>query len=156
MYFQDCGGGARFLPCSSVKLSVRSDYAARALLGLARHYAGGGVLTVRDLAGQFQIPPKYLVQILADLRTWKLVASVRGTDGGYRLARPPAEITMGEVLRAIHGQVFDSPALADPACPAELREAWTQLQRTLDAAADGITFQRLIEESAGKDKMYYI
>jgi Rrf2 family protein len=139
-----------------VILSVRSDYAARAVLGLARHYAGGGALKAKYLARQFQIPPNYLVQILADLKGGKLVASVRGTDGGYRLARPPAAITLGEVLRAIHGQVFDSPALADPACPAELRDAWTQLQRTLDATADGITFQRLLEESAGKDKMYYI
>jgi Rrf2 family transcriptional regulator, cysteine metabolism repressor len=140
----------------AVKLSVRSDYAARALLGLARHHAGGGVLKVEDLAGQFQIPPNYLVQILADLKARQLVASVRGKDGGYRLARPPAEITLGEVLRAVHGQVFDSPALAAPDCPPELRAAWAQLQRTLEATADGITFQRLIEESAGKDKMYYI
>ena len=137
-------------------LSVRSDYAARAVLGLARHYAGGGALKAKYLARQFQIPPNYLVQILADLKGGKLVASVRGTDGGYRLARPPAAITLGEVLRAIHGQVFDSTALSDTGCPPELRAAWQHLQQTLDVTANAVTFQRLLEDGSGKGGMFDI
>jgi Rrf2 family transcriptional regulator, cysteine metabolism repressor len=139
-----------------VKLSVKSDYAARAVTGLARHYPTGEALKVDELAGEFGIPANYLVQILIELKAHQIVKSVRGKEGGYLLARPPAEITLGDVLRAVHGEVFDSPALSDPECPTELRKAWRQLQKTLDEAAAAITFQRLLEETEAKDKMYYI
>lgn len=139
-----------------MKLSVKSDYAARAVLGLARHYPTGQALKVEELADEQGIPGNYLVQILIELKAQRIVRSVRGKEGGYLLARAPAEISLGDVLRAVHGQVFDSPALNDPECPAELRKAWKSLQKTLDEAADSITFQQLLDESAGKEKMYYI
>jgi len=139
-----------------VKLSVKSDYAARAVLALSRHFPDGGARTVEELAGGHGIPPKYLVQILIELKSKQIVRSHRGKEGGYFLARPPAEITMGDILRAIHGQAFDTPALGDPQCPTELRAAWRLLQQAIDQAADRITFQQLLEESLDKEKMYYI
>ena len=139
-----------------MKLSVKSDYAVRAVQGLARHYQADQAQTAEVLAAQFGIPPNYLVQILIELKSKQIVKSVRGKTGGYRLARPPAEITLGDVLRAIHGDVFDSPALDDGQCPAELRNAWRKLQQALDAAADSINFQQLLDESMAKGKMYYI
>lgn len=139
-----------------MKLSVKSDYAARAVLGLAKRYPAGGALHVEELAAEQSIPGNYLVQILIELKAQGIARSVRGKEGGYLLARPPAEITLGMVLRAIHGKVFDTPALSDPECPPELRRAWQRLQNALDAAAEAITFQRLLEESAEKEKMYYI
>jgi Rrf2 family cysteine metabolism transcriptional repressor len=139
-----------------VKLSVKSDYAVRAVLELARHYGAGGVRRVEELAQQQAIPPNYLVQILLELKANQIVRSLRGKDGGYLLARPPAEITMGDILRAIHGKVFESPAQSDPKCPAELQAAWTKLQTTLDQAADSIHFQYLVEQSSDKANDYYI
>jgi Rrf2 family cysteine metabolism transcriptional repressor len=97
-----------------------------------------------------------LVQILIELKSQQIVRSVRGKVGGYLLARPPAEITLGEVIRCVHGAVLDSPALNDPQCPEELRGAWGRLQRTLDQTADSITFQQLLEQSSERTKMYYI
>jgi len=141
---------------SIVKLSAKSDYAARAIIGLARHYQSGESVRVEDLAEQQGIPPNYLVQILIELKSQQLVKSVRGKEGGYLLARPPAEITMADVLRCIHGQIFDSPALSDPQCPPELRAAWKKLQKTMDDAASSISFQKLLDQSADKEKMYYI
>jgi len=138
-----------------VKLSVKSDYAARAVLGLARHYPVGLALRVEDLAAEQAVPANYLVQILIELKAQGIARSVRGKEGGYLLARPPAEISLGDVLRAVHGTVFDSPALNDPDCPPELRRAWERLQRTLEFAAAAITFQ-MLEESTAKEKMYYI
>jgi Rrf2 family protein len=108
------------------------------------------------MASDEDIPSNYLVQILIELKSAHIVRSVRGKEGGYLLARPPAEITMGDVLRCIHGQVFDTPALGDDNCPPELRNAWNTLQKSLNEAADSITFQRLVEQSAEKGKMYYI
>src|SRR5439155_26126468 len=93
----------------AVKLSVKSDYAARAVLGLARHYPTGAALRVEDLAGEQGVPASYLVQILIELKAQGIARSVRGKQGGYLLARAPAEITLGDVLRAVHGQVFDTP-----------------------------------------------
>ena len=139
-----------------MKLSVKSDYAARAVIGLARHYPTGEALKVEGLADEQGIPGNYLVQILIELKSQHIVRSVRGKEGGYLLARSPTEITLGDVLRAIHGQVFDSPALNDPQCPPELRKAWKSLQKTLDDAADSITFQQLLDEGVDKEKMYYI
>lgn len=137
-----------------MKLSVKSDYAARAVLGLCRHYASGNAVRVEDLGTEHDIPPNYLVQILIELKAQGIAKSVRGKEGGYLLARPPGEITLGQVIRAIHGTVFDTPALSDPKCPPELRKAWNSLQTTLNTTADSITFQRLQEDSG--EKMYYI
>jgi Rrf2 family cysteine metabolism transcriptional repressor len=96
------------------------------------------------------------VQILIELKAQHIVRSLRGKEGGYLLARPPAEITMGDVLRCVHGEVFDSSALEDTNCPAELREAWKRLQQAVNETADAINFQQLLERSTDKEKMYYI
>jgi Rrf2 family protein len=150
-----CGADyAGLLGC--VKLSVKSDYAARAVITLARHYHSGEAQKVEELATAQNIPANYLVQILIELKAMKIVKSLRGKEGGYLLARPPAEISLGDVLRAVHGQVFDTPALSDPQCPPELRDAWKKLQTTLDQTADAMTFQQLLEKGAEKEKMYYI
>ncbi len=137
-------------------MSVKSDYAARAVLGLAQHYPSDVALRVEYLAAAQGVPGNYLVQILNELKSQGIARSIRGKEGGYLLARPPARITLGEVLRAVHGAVFDTPALSDKNCPPELRRAWQKLQRAVDTAADAITFQQLLEESAEKEKMYYI
>jgi len=139
-----------------VKLSVKSDYAARAVLALARHQPANEAVRVEDLAAEQGIPANYLVQILIELKSQQIVKSVRGKAGGYLLARPPAEISLGDILRCFHGHVFDSPALSDAECPPELRNAWQMLQRSLDKTADSITFQQLLDQSAEKEKMYYI
>jgi Rrf2 family transcriptional regulator, cysteine metabolism repressor len=139
-----------------VKLSVKTDYAARAVFALARHHLPGTTRRVEDLAAEQNVPASYLVQILIELKARKLVKSVRGKEGGYQLARPPSEITLGDVLRAAHGAVFDTPALSDAECPPELRRAWERLRAGVESTADGINFQQIIEEAAAKEKMYYI
>jgi Rrf2 family protein len=139
-----------------VKLSVKSDYAARAVLGLARHYPNDAALRVEALASSQKIPAGYLVQILIELKAQGIAKSVRGKEGGYLLARAPSEITLGHVLRAVHGEVFDTSALTDPNCAPELRRAWQRLKTAVDEAADSVTFQQLLDEGAEKEKMYYI
>jgi Rrf2 family protein len=96
------------------------------------------------------------VQILIELKSQGIVKSLRGKEGGYLLARPPADVTMADVIRCVHGQLFDSPALSDTRCPPELRAAWLTLQKTVDDTAGGITFQKLLDQSVDKGKMYYI
>lgn len=139
-----------------MKLSVKSHYATGAVLALTRYYPTGKAQRVEVLAAEQGIPPNYLVQILIELKSQQIVKSVRGKEGGYLLARPPGKITMGDVLRCVHGQVFDTPALSDPHCPIELRAAWKNIQTAANQAADAVTFQQLLEDGLEKAKMYYI
>jgi Rrf2 family protein len=139
-----------------VKLSVKSDYAARAVLGLARHFPGADALRVDDLAAEQHVPGKYLVQILLELKAEGIVRSQRGKEGGYLLARPPVEITLGDVIRAVDGRVLDAPAIDASECPAGLRRAWQSVQQATEKACDSISFQQLLDEDRATEKMYYI
>lgn len=146
----------RFPNVPPVKLSVKSDYAARAVLGLASRFHDKKAVRVEDLAKQHGLPPSYLVQILIELKSNQIVRSVRGKEGGYLLARSPAEITLGDVLAAIHGNIFEPPAVSDSKCPAELRDAWRTLQQSVERTAVGINFQQLLDNAAKRSEMYYI
>jgi Rrf2 family protein len=139
-----------------LKLSVKSDYAVRAVLSLARRSGREHATRVEEIATENGIPPNYLVQILIELKSAQIVKSQRGKEGGYRLARPPAAITFGDVLRCIHGPLFDSPAFSDPTCPPELRDCWHRLRDALDTEAAGINFQQVLEAGTGKHLMFDI
>ena len=112
-------------------------------------------MRVEDLASEQGVSPNYLAQILVELKAEGIARSMRGQDGGYFLGRPPGEITLRDVLRAVDHTVFDSPAFRHPGCPLELKRAWERLRQAVETAAAGITFQQLLE-SSDKEKMYYI
>ncbi|MEV4658403.1 Rrf2 family transcriptional regulator [Micromonospora sp. NPDC049301] len=89
-------------------VSARSDYALRAMLAVAAAESGGGggdLVKAASLAEVQEIPLSFLQGILLDLRRAGLLLSHRGTEGGYALARPPDEITVGDVLRAVGGSL---------------------------------------------------
>lgn len=139
-----------------MKLSVKSDYATRAVLSLARHYGSGEAVRVEQIARENNLPPNYLVQILIELKAAHIVQSQRGKAGGYLLARPPAQITFADILACMHGPLFDTPALADDACPPQLRESWNRLRRALEDEAGHIDFQHLVEADTDPARMFYI
>jgi Rrf2 family protein len=141
---------------TAVKLSAKTDYAARAVLELSAHPVDGPTYKVEDLAVVVGTSPNYLVQILIELKAAGLVSSVRGKQGGYRLAKAPREITLGDVWRAVDGEVLDSPALTDDQCAPVLREAWKGLKNTVNTAADELTYAQLLEASGRDKEMYYI
>ena len=89
----------------AVRVSTRGDYACRALLSLALHADEGGPTSVRDIAERTGLPQPYLEQILLALKGAGLVRSKRGVGGGYVLARPPAEIRLGEIVSAVDGPI---------------------------------------------------
>ncbi|MGE0214920.1 Rrf2 family transcriptional regulator [Mycolicibacterium sp.] len=84
-----------------MRMSAKAEYAVRAMVQLAS--VEQGVVKTDDLAKAQGIPPQFLVDILSDLRTDRLVRSHRGRDGGYELARPAADISIADVLRCIDG-----------------------------------------------------
>ena len=83
-------------------MSAKAEYAVRAMIQLATA-ASGTLVKTDDLAQAQGIPPQFLVDILSNLRTDRLVRSHRGRDGGYELARPGTEISIADVLRCIDG-----------------------------------------------------
>src|SRR5882757_3476991 len=95
-----------------MKLSVRGEYALRALLVLGLNY-DQSVVRIQTISEQQNIPKRFLEQILNDLKSAGVVQSRRGVAGGYRLAKPPQDITLAAVIRHIEG------ALAPVSCVSE-------------------------------------
>jgi Rrf2 family protein len=85
-----------------MRMSAKAEYAVRAMIQLAT-VADGELVKTDDLAKAQGIPAQFLVDILSDLRSDRLVRSHRGRDGGYELAKPAAEISVADVLRCIDG-----------------------------------------------------
>ncbi len=98
-----------------MKVSKRGQYGMRALAHLAAKY-GQGVVQIREIARAEGIPAKFLEGILLELKHAGVLRSRRGIDGGYELARPPSEITLGLVMRTLDGP------LAPMGSAAELKE----------------------------------
>jgi Rrf2 family cysteine metabolism transcriptional repressor len=86
-----------------MKISAKAEYACLAILALARLRPDQTTVRIREIAEAHDIPERYLVQILLQLKGAGLVFSARGASGGYRLARPSEQISLGEVLAAIDG-----------------------------------------------------
>lgn len=91
-----------------MKLSLRGDYALRALIVLAEHY-GKGIVRIQAISEQQNIPKRFLEQILNDVKTGGFVESRRGIAGGYQLARPPEEITLAALIRYVEGALVPLP-----------------------------------------------
>ncbi|MCX5662843.1 MAG: Rrf2 family transcriptional regulator [Planctomycetota bacterium] len=85
-----------------MKLSMKSDYALRALFTLVEHH-GRGPIPIRELARRNDVPKRFLEQIMIELKRQGWVKSVAGRDGGYQLAQSPEKVTMGEVVRHFDG-----------------------------------------------------
>lgn len=134
-----------------VRVTAKVDYAIRALTELAT--ADPGVMVKGDaLAGAQAIPVKFLENILSELRRAGLVSSQRGTDGGYRLARPAGRITIAEVIRAVEGPLADvhgtPPEALDLKGPARsMREVWLATRAALRSVLDVVTIEDVANES---------
>ncbi len=140
-----------------VKVSTRGDYAARALLSLALHGDPGEHPTsVRDIAERTGLPQPYLEQILLALKGAGLVRSKRGVGGGYVLARPPATITLGEIISAVDGPIvagdFGRPH-EDGACDHEgqcvLLAMWADVGDHMRRHLDSFTLADCVRRARG-------
>ena len=85
-----------------MKISQKGLYALQALMMLSRHYDQGAI-RIRDIAYEEGLPEKFLELILLELKNARIVESVRGAKGGYRLRRPPHQIFLSEIIRLIDG-----------------------------------------------------
>ena len=133
-------------------LSTRGRYGIHAMYDLAVHF-GDGPQSIKLIAERQAIPEAYLEQLIAVLRREKLVISNRGAQGGYRLAREPKDMNVGDVLRALEGGLNLVDCLLEEdscgktcACPSRL--VWLKIRDGLNSIVDGITLQNMIDEYA--------
>ncbi len=125
-----------------MRVTAKVDYAVRAAVELAA--AGDGPVKGERIAEAQQIPLKFLENILLELKHAGLVQSQRGAEGGYWLARPPAEIALAEVIRAVEGPIAnvrgERPEQVEYAGAAEqLREVWIAVRANLRAVLERVT-----------------
>ena len=92
-----------------MRLGHTTKYALEALAYLIRTHARGEWGQIAEIAAACEIPRKYLEQVLLDLKNAGLVESKKGQRGGYRLSRSPDEISLGQVLAAVHGELVPLP-----------------------------------------------
>ncbi len=147
-----------------MKLSVRSEYALRALIVLGETY-DQGIVRIQTVSERQNIPKRFLEQILNDLRAGGFVESRRGVAGGYRLARPPQEITLAALLHHIQGVLprtattiarhagrgaqRDEVALAIQSVMHEVRDAMRVVLENLSLADLGARVRSLRSDTGG-------
>jgi Rrf2 family iron-sulfur cluster assembly transcriptional regulator len=156
-----------------VRLSTKTRYGVRALFDLAYHgEVGAGQdassAQAKDIARRQHIPLRYLEQVFQDLRKAGLVDSKRGPRGGYTLRRDPAEISLGDIVRALQGPIEDLFSTEDERPGSEPRGVtvalWQDLARHMRGWFDGVTLLDLVQraEQAGVPRagaavpMYFI
>jgi Rrf2 family protein len=148
---------------SRMKISAKTEYACIAMLELASRYGSGEPVRIRKIAERHDVPPRFLVQILLQLKGAGLVASTRGAAGGYHLLRSPETISLGEVMDVIEGSSDGNgeakSSSASPESPAVkvLMKTWQDVAAVERDMLNGITFADLLEKAREQDEqMYYI
>ncbi|MCC8049209.1 MAG: Rrf2 family transcriptional regulator [Clostridiales bacterium] len=135
-----------------MKLSTKGRYGLRAMVDLALNSETEAV-SISSISERQEISESYLEQLIAKLRRAGLVASTRGVQGGYRLTRPADQITVGDVLRALEGDMraVDCNAFNEEGCEgADLcvtKYVWQRINESIDRAVDEIYISQLVEES---------
>lgn len=143
-----------------LELGRRADYAVRAIVDLCRHHDGTTLRKARQIAHEMNIPRSYLPQTLAELVRAELVDSVAGPAGGYMLKRDPAEISLGEAIEAVDGDLQSAecvlrggPCSWEGVCAVHV--PWSRAQRALLAQIDSTTFAEIAEIDAALEAGTY-
>lgn len=136
-----------------MKLSTKGRYGLRALIDLAV-YSEESAVSISSIAAREQISESYLEQLVAKLRKAGLVTSIRGAGGGYKLARPAQEISVGDILRALEGNLeavkcagLDAEKGCEEADFCVTKCVWQKINESITQAVDEIKLSQLVEES---------
>jgi Rrf2 family protein len=140
-----------------MRVSKKAEYACRAILELAANYAAPQPVRVKVIAQAHGIPERFLVQILLQLKTAGLVASVRGAAGGYQLARPPAEIALADVINAIDREPAartTAPA-SDSAVVRAITSVWKEIRAEEQRILEETTLAELVRRTQESNSLSY-
>lgn len=143
-----------------MKISTRGRYALRMMVDIATHDSGSPV-RIKDIAARQHISVKYLEQIVSILTKAGYVTSVRGPQGGYRLARKPEDYTVGDILRLTEGDLSPVACVTDESsCPMSEEcvtiRIWKELDDAINSVIDKYTLDDLVEWQIGANGDYVI
>ncbi len=139
-----------------IRLSTKGRYGTRLMLNLAKHYDSGGYsIVLKNLSKEENISIRYLEQIIIPLKLNKLVKSIRGAGGGYKLARPPLKIKLIEILKALEGPCCLVECVEDdeycqriPVCATH--DVWKEASSILKKYFESITLEDLVKRTKKK------
>jgi Rrf2 family protein len=138
-----------------MKISTKGRYAVRMLLDLAENQQRDGYVSLKSIAERQAISKGYLEQIIAALRNGVVVSASRGSQGGYRLARDPAEYRLSDILRLTEGDLAAVSCLEKGAavCERQLfcltRPVWVGLTKVIREYLDSISLQDILDLKQG-------
>jgi Rrf2 family protein len=139
-----------------MKISTKIRYGARAMLELASHY-GEGPIELREIAKRENISIKYLEQVINPLRAGGLVKAIRGSKGGYSLAKPPSEICLYDVIETLEGPLNLLECLRDPkACQkvpsCVTRDIWKEVSDAISKIFYSVTLEDMVTRRKEKER----
>ena len=144
-----------------MKISTRGRYALRFMIDLAQHN-NGDFIALKDVSARQNISIKYLEQITSLLSKFGLLISVRGPQGGYKLARKPAQYTVGQILRITEGNLAPVTCLESDvnSCPrqdeCQTLSLWQGLAKAVNDYLDGVTLEDLVNDNTPQDSYDYV
>ncbi len=142
-----------------MKLSTRTRYGVRAILELAGNQ-NKGPLRIKTIAHRQDISVKYLEQLMTMLRTAGFVRSIRGSKGGYILAKAANQIKLGDVFNALEGPVTTVECLENEnycarAADCVTRQVWAEVQEAIMNVLQSMTLQDLVDKAKDKKALNY-
>lgn len=147
---------------SLIGVSLKCQYALRAIFELSIRFPAETISTVADIADIQNIPPRFLEQIFSKLRTGGFIESRRGKQGGYILAVKPSGISVGQIIRFIEGSddsiqcLKTTPGAHCPSNPngCVFKELWTDAKDAMSQIFDATTFQDLVDRQKIVNSQY--
>ena len=142
-----------------MKLSTRTRYGIRAILELAENY-GKGPLQLKIIARHQEISVKYLEQLMAILKSSGIVRSIRGSKGGYILAKAPGQIKVSDCFNCLEGPVVTVECVDNTDCcvraaDCAARQVWAQVQHAVENVLQSITLQDLVNRTKSEKNLNY-
>ena len=134
-------------------ISTRGRYALRVIIDLAEH-DNGVYIPMKEIAERQEISLKYIERILPDITKGDIIEGIHGKGGGYRLKRPPEDITVGEILRLTEGDLAPVACLAEDAPPCEKKAdcrtiaMWSGYAKLTNEYFDSITVAQLVKRDS--------
>jgi len=135
-----------------MKLSTRSRYGTRMMLDLAQHYDQGPV-QIGDVSKRENISVKYLEQLIIPLKKANFIKSVRGPKGGHMLAKPPEEITVGEIVEILEGGInlsncIENPEVCNRTTRCLTRGVWEEATKAMYDKLNSVTLSKMINDDS--------
>ena len=135
-----------------MKLSTRSRYGTRMMLDLAQHYDQGPV-QMGEISKREDISVKYLEQLIIPLKKANFIKSVRGPKGGHMLAKPPEEITVGEIVEILEGGInlsscIENPEVCNRTTRCLTRGVWEEATKAMYDKLNSVTLSKMINDDS--------